>query len=343
MASNKRSQTYIIAATVAMAVLFVLNVTTGSVEIPLADIWNIVSGDETEKETWRYIVLQSRIPAAITALLSGASLAVCGLMLQTSFNNPLAGPSIFGINSGASLGVAVVLLFFGGSLSTDILTLSGFVAIIAGAIIGSLAVIALLLIFSKLIKSNVALLIVGIMVGYISSAAISILNFFATDQSIASYVMWGMGSFNNVTIEHIPAFTSATTVCIILSLLLIKPLNALLLGDSYARNLGINTQHTRLLLLLLTGVQTAVTTAYCGPVAFIGLAVPHIARLSLHTDNQTELMPCTIFTGSIMALLCNWLSAMPSNGNIIPLNAITPMIGAPVIIYIVVKQRRSVR
>lgn len=326
-----------------MAVLFVLNVTTGSVEIPLADIWNIVSGDETEKETWRYIVLQSRIPAAITALLSGASLAVCGLMLQTSFNNPLAGPSIFGINSGASLGVAVVLLFFGGSLSTDILTLSGFVAIIAGAIIGSLAVIALLLIFSKLIKSNVALLIVGIMVGYISSAAISILNFFATDQSIASYVMWGMGSFNNVTIEHIPAFTSATTVCIILSLLLIKPLNALLLGDSYARNLGINTQHTRLLLLLLTGVQTAVTTAYCGPVAFIGLAVPHIARLSLHTDNQTELMPCTIFTGSIMALLCNWLSAMPSNGNIIPLNAITPMIGAPVIIYIVVKQRRSVR
>ena len=343
MASNKRSQTYIIAATVAMAVLFVLNVTTGSVEIPLADIWNIVSGDETEKETWRYIVLQSRIPAAITALLSGASLAVCGLMLQTSFNNPLAGPSIFGINSGASLGVAVVLLFFGGSLSTDILTLSGFVAIIAGAIIGSLAVIALLLIFSKLIKSNVALLIVGIMVGYISSAAISILNFFATDQSIASYVMWGMGSFNNVTIEHIPAFTSATTVCIILSLLLIKPLNALLLGDSYARNLGINTQHTRLLLLLLTGVQTAVTTAYCGPVAFIGLAVPHIARLSLHTDNQTELMPCTILTGSIMALLCNLLSTMPSNGSIIPLNAITPIIGAPVIIYIVVKQRRSIR
>lgn len=343
MTTHNRTRRYFAYATVVLILLFMLNITIGSVNIPLKAIWHILCGSTDEKATWQYIILQSRIPAAITALLCGASLAVSGLMLQTSFNNPLAGPSIFGISSGASLGVAIVMLLFNGSLSTDILTLNGFIAVISGALCGSATVIIILLLLSKKIRNNVALLIVGIMVGYLSSAAISIMNFFASEQGISSYVMWGMGSFNNVSIEHLPAFTTATTLCIALSLLLVKPLNALLLGDRYAANLGINAQRTRTLLLLLTGIQTAVTTAYCGPVAFIGLAVPHIARLLLHTDSQSSLMPCTIITGGLVALLCNLLSTTPATGSIIPLNAITPIIGAPVIIYIVVKQRSTER
>lgn len=339
--TNKRARNYIIYAIIATVLLFTLNIITGSVYIPLETIWNIICGSTEEKETWQYIILHSRIPTAITALLCGSSLALSGMMLQTSFNNPLAGPSIFGISGGASLGVAIVILFLNGSLSTDILTLNGFVAIISGAICGAATVISILVVLSKIIRSNIALLIVGIMVGYLSSAAISIMNFFASEHGISSYVMWGMGSFNNVTSEHLPAFASAIIICMVFSLLLVKPLNALLLGDKYAANLGIKAQHTRTMLLLLTGIQTAVITAYCGPVAFIGLAVPHIARLIVRTDMQSRLMPCTILTGGVVALLCNLLCTMPTTDNVIPLNAITPLIGAPVIIYIVIRQRTA--
>lgn len=326
------------AATVAVVLLVAANIAFGSVSIPLGEIAAVIEGNAAN-DTYRYIILESRLPQAITAMMCGASLAVCGLMLQTAFNNPLAGPSIFGINSGASLGVAVVILLMHGSISANMLSINGFAAIITGAFIGSAAVIVLLLAFARVVRNNVVLLIIGIMFGYLASSAISLLNFFATDQSIAAYVMWGMANFGSVSSQHLPLFAGLLAAAVCMSLLMIKPLNALLLGDRYAENLGFKTQRVKFCLLLITGIQTAVTTAYCGPVAFIGLAVPHITRMLLNTDNHAVLMPCTILSGAVTALLCNLVCTLPPDGTVIPLNAITPVIGAPVIIYVTMRQR----
>lgn len=320
-------------------VLFAMNLMVGSVSIPAGDVVRILMGDETEKASWQFIVLQSRLPQAITATLCGAALAVSGLMLQTAFRNPLAGPSIFGVNSGAGLGVALVMLLLGGGLSVGSVSISGFAAILIAAFIGAMAVMAVIFFFSTLVRNNVMLLIVGIMIGYISNSAISLLNFFATDEGVKSYMVWGMGSFGGVSMANMPVFVLVTLAGLIGALLLIKPLNALLLGDRYAENLGVNILRVRNWLLVVTGLLTAITTAFCGPVAFIGLAVPHIARLLLTTDNHRQLLPATIFCGSVVALLCNIFCYLPGEHGVIPLNAVTPLIGAPVIIYVIARKR----
>ncbi len=322
-----------------IAVLFALCLVVGAVKIPVDEVVSILTGHESQKPSWQYIVLQSRLPQAITAMLCGASLAVCGLMLQTAFRNPLAGPSIFGINSGASLGVALVLLLLGGTVTAGDFSISGFIAVLLAAFVGAMTVMGIILLFSTIVHNNVMLLIIGIMIGYISSSAISLLNFFATDEGVQSYMMWGLGNFGGVTMRQMPAFAGITLLGLFLSLLLIKPLNALLLGEQYAENLGINTQRVRNYLLFITGLLAAVTTAFCGPVAFIGLAVPHIARLMLGTDNHQLLMPATILTGAAIALLCNIVCVLPGDDGIIPLNAVTPVMGAPVIIYVIAKRR----
>ena len=206
---------------------------------------------------------------------------------------------------------------------------------------GAMAIMALILFFSTLIKSNVMLLITGIMIGYIASSAISLLNFFATAEGVQSYIIWGMGNFGGVSLQQMPAFASVTLLGLAGALMLIKPLNALLLGEHYAENLGVNIRRVRNWLLLVTGLLTAVTTAFCGPVAFIGLAVPHVARMLLGTSNHQSLLPVTILSGGAVALLCNLVCILPGEAGIIPLNAVTPIIGAPVIIYVIVSQRRS--
>ena len=320
-------------------VLFAMNLMVGSVSIPAGDVVRILMGDETEKASWQFIVLQSRLPQAITATLCGAALAVSGLMLQTAFRNPLAGPSIFGVNSGAGLGVALVMLLLGGGLSVGSVSISGFAAILIAAFIGAMAVMAVIFFFSTLVRNNVMLLIIGIMIGYISNSAISLLNFFATDEGVKSYMVWGMGSFGGVSMANMPVFVLVTLAGLIGALLLIKPLNALLLGDRYAENLGVNILRVRNWLLVVTGLLTAITTAFCGPVAFIGLAVPHIARLLLTTDNHRQLLPATIFCGAVVALLCNIFCYLPGEHGVIPLNAVTPLIGAPVIIYVIARKR----
>lgn len=333
----KKGLVYGLSMGLLLAVLFVLNLITGSIHIPVPDILAILLGDETIKPGWRFIVLESRLPQALTAMLCGGALAVSGLLLQTAFRNPLAGPGIFGINSGAGLGVALVMLFLGGSLSVGCVSATGFMAVLIAAFVGAMAVMALIFFFSTLVRSHVMLLIIGIMIGYISNSAISLLNFFATDEGVKSYMVWGMGSFGSVTIDQMPVFVLLTVVGLIGALLLIKPLNALMLGDRYAENLGINIFRVRNLLLFVTGLLMAVTTAYCGPVAFIGLAVPHIARLLLVTDNHRILLPATILLGAIVALLCNLICFLPGESGIIPLNAVTPLVGAPVIIYVILK------
>jgi iron complex transport system permease protein len=261
-------------------------------------------------------------------------------MLQTAFRNPLAGPSIFGINSGAGLGVALVMLWLGGSISTGSVSATGFVAVLLAAFMGAMGVMAVIFLFSTVVKGNVMLLIIGIMIGYVANSVITLLNFFATDEGVRSYMVWGMGSFGGVSNKMLPSFAVVTLLALGASLLLIKPLNALMLGERYAENLGVNMIRTRNWLLVITGILTAIVTAFCGPIAFIGLAVPHITRLVLHTDNHRVLLPATILMGAVVALLCNVLCYLPGEDGVIPLNAVTPLIGAPVIIYIILKGRK---
>ena len=316
------------------------NLFLGAVSIPASAVCDILMGNEVEKASWSFIVWESRFPQCITALLCGAALSVSGLMLQTVFSNPLADPSILGISSGASLGVALVMLAGGGTIVTGAFTLSGFLSVIVGAFAGASVVMGLILFLSTLIRNSVMLLIAGIMIGYITSSAISLLNFFATAEGVHSYMIWGLGNFGGVSLQQLPVFSAVTLLGLFTAVLLIKPLNALLLGPRYAENLGVNIRRIRNLLLIATGLLTAVTTSFRGPVAFIGLAVPHIARLMLGTSNHNSLLPVTLLTGSAMALLCNLICVLPGEAGIIPLNAVTPILGAPVIIYVIINQRK---
>lgn len=336
--NESRGVVICIALGLLIAVLFAFNIFVGSVSIPAGDVLRILFDAHADvKPSWRFIILQSRLPQTLTATLAGGALAVSGLMLQTAFRNPLAGPGIFGISSGAGLGVALVMLFLGGSFSAGSVSVSGFVAVLLAAFTGAMLVTAVIFFFSTLVRNNVMLLIIGIMIGYISNSAISLLNFFATDEGVRSYMVWGMGSFGGVSTTMLPYFSVITLIAILASLLLIKPLNALMLGDRYAENLGVNIIHVRNWLLVITGVLTAIVTAFCGPVAFIGLAVPHIARLLLRTDNHRILMPATILIGTVVALLCNAFCFLPGETGVIPLNAVTPLMGAPVIIYVITR------
>ena len=319
--------------------LFAMNLIVGSVRIPLADVCDILFDKFDGKESWKYIVMENRLPQALTAMLCGASLAVCGLMLQTAFRNPLAGPDVFGISSGAGLGVAIVMLFLGGSVSTTMFTVSGFLAILTSAFIGAIVVTMLILFLSTMVRNSVLLLIVGLMVGYVSSSAVALLNFFASEEGVKSYMVWGMGNFGGVSMDHMLLFALLCLVGIIASIFLIKPLNIMLLGTQYAESLGINIRQIRNLLLVTVGLLTAVTTAFCGPISFIGLAIPHISRLLFRTDNHQILLPGTVLTGAVIALFCNLVCYLPGELGIIPLNAVTPLIGAPVIIYVIIKRR----
>ena len=285
-------------------VLLALNLAVGSVSIPLNEVVSILFSTHPSPSTsHQYIIMESRLPQALTAALCGGSLAVSGLMLQTAFKNPLAGPSIFGINSGAGVGVALVMLGMGGSLSIGSVSVTGFMAVLAAAFVGAMTVMGLIFLFSTMVRNNVMLLIIGIMIGYIANSVVSLLNFFATDEGVKSYMVWGMGSFGGVPMRQMPLFASLCVTGLVGSLLLVKPLNALLLGEQYAENLGVNTQRVRNYLLIVTGLLTAVTTAFCGPIMFIGLAVPHIARLLFPRHHSLWCRHCPVVQ---CALLPAW-------------------------------------
>ena len=333
---------YVTILILSTALLFLANILFGSVSIPADAVINILLGNESEKASWNYIVVESRLPQAITALLSGMALSVSGLMLQTAFRNPLADPSIFGISSGAGLGAAFVMLLFGGTMTAGQVSFSGYAAVFFGAFLGAMAVMAVVFAFSLLVRNSAMLLIVGIMIGYIASSAISLLNFFATEEGVKSYLVWGLGSFGGVSMRQLPLFTTVTILSLLSSLLLIKPLNIIQLGRSYAENLGIRTHVVRNCLLVITGLLTAVVTSFCGPVSFIGLAVPHMSRMMIRTSHHGILMPVTMLTGSVVALFCNLISALPSSAGLIPLNAITPVLGAPVVIFVIMRKMRGI-
>lgn len=335
-----RGVTFGIVLSLGVVSLVAANLLFGSVEIPVEAVWHILRGEEVEKSSWAYIIWESRFPQCITALLCGAALSVSGLMLQTVFNNPLADSSILGISSGASLGVALVVMA-GGGMAAGAFSISGFFSVVFGALAGAVLVLLLILFLSSLIKSGVMLLIAGIMIGYVVSSVISLLSFFSASDNVHSFVVWGLGDFGGVSLEQLPAFSFCIAAGLLMAILLVKPLNALLLGPRYAENLGISVRRVRNLLLLSTGMLTAVTTAFCGPISFIGLAVPHVARLLLGTSNHHSLMPVTLLCGAAMALLCNLLCVLPGGSvGVIPLNAVTPVLGAPVVIYVIINRRK---
>ena len=324
---------------VALLLFFAANILFGSVDIPAGEVVKAIAGDESVNATWRLIVMQSRLPQAVVALFCGMALSAAGLMLQTLFNNPLAGPEVFGINSGAGLGVAVVMLLLQGSFSAGDMNVGGYLAVLAGAFIGALVIIGVILFLSLMLRGNIFLLIAGMALSYLTSSVISLLNYFSTAEGVHSYLIWGMGNFGGVSCEQLPLFVMLSTLALFASLLMMKPLNALLLGNAYAENLGVNTKFVRAMLLLLTGLLTALVTAYCGPISFIGLAVPHVARLLLRTNNHRLLLPVTLLVGACTALLCNLLCQLPGDGGLIPLSAVTPLLGAPVILYVVLRNR----
>lgn len=321
-----------------LAIFFLANLFWGSVSIPFHAVADILTGGDAGNEGWRLILLHTRLPQAVTALLAGMALSVAGLLLQTLFNNPLAGPEVLGINSGAGLGVAVVMLLLQGTLVAG---WGGYLAVLAGAFMGALFIIAVVLLLARLLSNKIYLLIAGLAMSYLTSSVISILNYFSTAEGVHSYLIWGMGSFGAVSVAQLPFYSVLLAVVLVAALLLVKPLNALLLGDYYAVNLGINIKRVRGVLLLIVGLLTATVTAFCGPVAFIGLAVPHLSRLAVGTSNHRRLLPVTMLLGGAVTLLCNLVCQLPGESGLLPLGAITPLIGAPVIIYVVLKERSS--
>ena len=312
----------------------------GTVDIAAGEVSealeNLLTGRSTGSVA-ELIVGGVRVPMGVTAFIAGMGLAVAGLLMQTTFNNPLAGPSILGISTGASLGVAVVMLALGGLLGSGISYYSG---ILLGAFVGAGVVMLALLGFSMLVRGNAMLLIMGILIGYLASSAISLLNFFSTQQGVHSYVIWGMGNFGGLTWERVGVLTAITVVFTALSMLMVKPLHAMLLGRQYAESMGVDVKMTRNVLLILSGALTAGVTAFCGPIGFLGLVMPHVARMLTGTSNHVTLLPATALTGGCGGLLCACISVSCGGGQIMPVNAITPLIGVPVIVYVILNRKK---
>lgn len=324
-------------------VFFVLNLLLGTVKIPVGAILRILMGDETVSEIWRNIVISSRVPQALTATVAGAGLAVSGLQMQTVFRNPLAGPSVLGISNGASLGVACVVLMSGslGGVALSRLGYLGDAAMSIAAIVGSLAVMALILYVSQKVKGNVTLLIIGVMIGYLATAIIGVLKFFSAEEDVKAYVVWGLGSFARVSGDQMMLFVGLMTGLLPLSMLLSKAMNILLLGDYYASNLGLNLRRVRLLVISCSGILVAIVTAYCGPIMFIGLAVPHLCRAIFQTSDHRILMPATMLTGASLALVCNLVARMPGFEGALPVNSVTALVGAPIIANVLFRRHQS--
>lgn len=325
-----------------LLLLFVLNLLLGTVRIPVGSVCAILLGCGEENEIWTNIVLSSRVPQALTAMVAGAGLAVSGLQMQTVFHNPLAGPSVLGISNGASLGVAFVVLLSGslGGVALSRLGYLGDVAMSIAAIVGALAILGLIAYVSQKVKGNVTLLIIGVMIGYLANAIIGVLKFFSAEEDVKAFVVWGLGSFARVSGDQMLLFVTLMAILLPLSMLLVKTMNLLLLGDAYARNLGLNIQRSRLLVIVCSGVLVAIVTAYCGPIMFIGLAVPHLARALYRTSDHRILMPGTMLAGGVLALVCNLLARLPGFEGALPVNSVTALVGAPVIAMVLFRRRK---
>lgn len=322
--------------------LFVMNLCFGSVSIPMKEIWAAVF--DGESSTYRAIVMDYRLPQAVTALLAGIGLSVSGLLMQTLFRNPLADPSLLGISSGSSLGVAlVILLGTATGLSVNTLSLWSTFGVTVAAFLGAFGVLLLILALSSRLRSMVSLVLVGIMIAYIAGSVTDILKFFSQKEGLHSFVIWGMGSFSNVSKAQLPFFAIAVVAGTIASFLLFKTLNLLLLGERYAENLGVNIRRSSMLIILASGFLTALITAFCGPIAFLGLAVPHIARFLFKSSDHKLLIPATAFLGMDLALFCNLIARLPSFEGNLPINSVTALIGAPIVLWVIFHRQKVLK
>ena len=326
---------------VAIVVMAIVNLLIGSVKIPVADICRILVGDDSH-EIWTNIIWKSRLPQVLTAIVAGAGLAVSGLQMQTVFRNPLAGPSVLGISNGSALGVAFVVLLSGkiGGVALSRLGYFGDAAMSVAAIIGALAVLMLILWVARKVRGNVTLLIIGVMIGYLANAIIGVLKFLAPDEDVKSFVVLGLGSFSRVSGDEMILFVVLMCILLPLSFLLVKSMNMMLLGDRYAANLGLNIRRARMMVIVSSGILVAIVTAYCGPIMFIGLAVPHLARAIFHSSDHRILMPATALCGALLALVCNFIARMPGFEGALPVNSVTALVGAPVIAAVIFGRRK---
>ena len=337
-----RKYTLLTVLIILIPILAIINLGLGSVPIPASEVFRILFGEGSDSEVWTNIVLMTRLPQTLTAIACGAGLAVAGLEMQTVFHNPLAGPSVLGISSAASLGVAFVVLL-SGTIGGGFMTQFGFfgnTALTLAAIIGAMSVMAIIVYLSQRVRGNATLLIVGVMIGYIASAIIGVLKYFSSEEDIRAYVIWGLGSFARVTGGQVYVFVGLMGILLPLSMLLAKPLNMLLLGEMYAVNLGLNIKRTRLLIISSAGILTAIVTAYCGPIMFLGLAVPHICRGLFRRSDHRILLPASLFCGADLALICNLIARLPGFEGALPINSVTALIGAPVALWVLLRRKK---
>ena len=331
----------IVSLIIAIVALVIVNLLLGSVRIPVGDVCRILMGDDDMSEIWQNIIWKSRLPQALTAIVAGAGLAVSGLQMQTVFRNPLAGPSVLGISNGAALGVAFVVLLSGriGGVALSRLGYLGDAAMSVAAIVGAMAVMLLIVWVAQKVQGDVTLLIIGVMIGYLANAIIGVLKFLSPEEDVKAFVVWGLGSFSRVSGDEMTLFVVLMCVLIPLSFLLSKSMNLLMLGDRYASNLGLDVQRSRMLVIVSSGVLVAIVTAYCGPIMFIGLAVPHLARAIFRSSDHRLLMPATALCGAVLALVCNFIARMPGFEGALPVNSVTALVGAPVIASVLFRRR----
>ena len=339
----KRTLPLMLALIVGIIVMVIVNLFIGTIKIPVSSICSILMGQGSESEIWTNIIMSSRLPQVLTAIAAGAGLAVSGLMMQTIFHNPLAGPSILGISNGASLGVAFVILLSGqiGGVALSTMGYLGDAAVTMAAIIGAVAVMMLIVWISGVVKGNVTLLIIGVMIGYLATAIIGVMKFLSPEEDVKAFVVWGLGSFSRVSGNHLTLFVVLMCIITPLRFLFAKPLNAMLLGDRYADNLGVNVKRMRTYIIICSGVLVAVVTAYCGPIMFIGMAVPHLARGLFRTSDHWRLLPATALCGALLALVCNIIARAPGFEGAMPINSVTALIGAPIIIAILFRRHKT--
>ncbi|ESU22867.1 vitamin B12 ABC transporter, permease component BtuC [Flavobacterium enshiense DK69] len=340
MANKKRNTILFILLGLGLIVLFLINISFGSVTIPFKEVFSSLTGGQATKSTWEYIIINYRLPKAITAVLVGMGLSIGGLLMQTLFRNPLAGPDVLGLSSGASLSVAFTILgasFMPSFLSTVLLSSYG---LVFASTFGSFVVLIAVLLVSQRLRDTMAILIMGLMFSSFTNSFVNILTYFSSAEQLQKFTFWSLGNLGNLSWSSIGMLFVSVMIGLLLGLFSVKPLNALLLGENYARSLGLNFKRTRLVILFATSILTGSITAFAGPIAFIGLAVPHIAKLLFQTSNHFVLFWCTLLLGAAIMLICDVASQMPGMEVTLPINAITSLIGAPVVIWLLVKKRK---
>ncbi|HRL72159.1 MAG TPA: iron ABC transporter permease [Flavobacterium sp.] len=340
MTKTNRNTILFLLLTIGVVFLFLINISLGSVSIPMKDVFNSLTGGHASKETWHYIILNYRLPKAIAAILVGMGLSISGLLMQTLFRNPLAGPYVLGLSSGASLGVAIVIL--GAALLPPFLAtfLVSYVGIVLASSLGSFAVLLAVLAVSHRLRDTMAILIVGLMFGSLTSAIVGTLTYFSTAEQLQKFTFWSLGNLGNLSWTAIALLSSCVVIGLLFSLFSIKPLNALLLGENYAKSLGLNYKKSRIIIILATSILAGSITAFAGPIAFIGLAVPHIAKLVFQTSNHTILFWSTILFGALIMLICDSISQLPGSDITLPINAVTSIFGAPIVIWLLIRKRK---